>query len=397
MPKPKRDLPPTLPSVTPPPAEPMAENHSLFGFSKIGVRGSCPGSAWMEQALPEPKGSDERDEGKLLHDRVRLPLGSRSDDLTVEQNEMLERARKFREDMTPPDYWKLDEQQYELRTEAGKLVTWGRVDCVLLPREAGAENCRDGIIIDWKFGYESFPQRIALMQLAGYGVSVLRRHSLPAVRCYAMNPRRNEIMSVAVVPNAGQTYAGIRAIGVSTVVNGIIQIIDSCRDPHAPLVPGPAQCQYCRAYAMCPAVQKELSKLMPIPKETAAVPAVVLGSIGDKLALAKQWVKAAHTFLWEVARSGTEIPGYVMEERSGSRSVKDPTLARKRLAPHITEEEFVAASKPSVTALERKYVEVGKIRNPERTARDLAAEFNLVLGDALERDPSTWILRRIKE
>jgi hypothetical protein len=351
----------------------------------------------MEQSLPDSKASEEREEGKLLHDRVRAALGTRFDDLTPEQNDMLERARKFRADMTPRDYYALEEQQYELRTEAGKLVTWGRVDLVLLPREVGAPDCRDGIVIDWKFGYETFPKRIALMQLAGYGVSVLRRHSLRAVRCYAFNPRRNEVLSVAVVPNAGSTYEGIPAIGVTTVVTGIMTIIEGCRDPHAPLVPGPAQCQYCRAYAMCPAVQTSLSKLVTIPKETAAVPAVVLGAISEKLELAKGWVKAAKTFLWEVARTGAEIPGYAMEERQGARVVKNAQSAWERLSRFLSQEEFLSAVKVSVTALEEKYVKEGKIRNHKRTAEDLEAEFNLVLGDAIERLPSAWTLRKIKE
>lgn len=369
-------------------------NHSLFGLSLLHRRVLCPGSYWMEMALPD-KQTDEAAEGELLHRHAQGPVGQRSEELTTEQNDLVEDARKFRDSMIPRDSWTQTEALYELRTDAGRLVTWGRLDFVAIPHDLEEGYA---VVIDYKFGYDLLPERATTIQLGGYGAMIIKRTGVKRVLCAAYNPRRHEALKLWVSHAQESHIDGVPNIGVIKVISRIDETIQTCLDPYAALVPGEAQCKYCRGFAMCPAVNSELRDIELVPQmPTAEITPTILREIADRLALAKKWVKAAHAFLWDVGRGGMRIPGYEMKEVNGARGIDDARKAYQRISNHLTFDEFLRCMKASVTAMEEAYVREGQLREPGRSAKDLAAEFNLVMGDAIKREPSTWRLQRTKE
>jgi hypothetical protein len=225
-----------------------------------------------------------------------------------------------------------------------------------------------------------------------------KRHQLKRVLCIAFNPRRKEARRMWVTHENLSHIDAIPNLGIIRIVDGIDETIKQCLDPYAPLVPGEEQCTYCRGFAMCPAVNSEFRDLEVVPMmPTSEVVPTMLGELAKRVALGTKWVKEAKAYLWDVARAGTKIPGYEMREINGSRSIEDAILAYQRLSSHLSLHEFLACMRPSITKMEEAYVAEGKIREPDRTAPDLEAEFNMVLGNAIKREPSNWRLVKAKE
>lgn len=104
--------------------------------------------------------------------------------------------------------------------------------------------------------------------------------------------------------------------------------------PGAPLVPGPKQCQWCKAAPVCRAlkdhavaVAREEFAVLPPDHLTPAE----LGELLPKLKVMESWAESVRQYAYTLAASGTTIPGYKLVSGNANRAWADETAVADTL------------------------------------------------------------------
>lgn len=212
---------------------------SLTSPSNLERRAACPGSARLEEGLPDEQTAESR-EGADLHsfkahpeyDRTLLSpafreLLGRADELDQQIFATVIQAEKI-----------LDSEEYVERRESE--VSWdgmvGHIDLIrTYPRRSIA------IIRDAKFGHIPTERAEANLQLRGYAAMCEEDTVYVAIT----QPRASY--------NARVTLARYTHKDILAARHEIGNIIEASNYPDAPLNPG-MHCRYCKARAFCPAL-----------------------------------------------------------------------------------------------------------------------------------------------
>lgn len=218
------------------------------------------------------------------------------------------------------------------------------------------------LVLDYKFGRNPVPQAAANYQL--YALAAL---------------------AFELYPDVAEVYAGILQPYVSRSEPRVLMLtradeeglrqfvynaLDAAEAPGARLVPGEAQCRYCRAAASCPALSRQVSALAPLERWELWSPEQRRRA-WDAARLARKYCEAIERKVRADLEAGVEIPGLVLGEGKASFAVQDAQAAFSILSGElgVSAEEFTGCCKVGITPLDKLVHAKLKEREPKQTTK----------------------------
>lgn len=221
--------------------------------SNLFRRALCPGSARMEEGLPDEDSVESR-EGDLLHHYQAHPEYVRSV-LKPPQRDLLKLAKeledKFFETVESNFGVKASVQRREFETWFENVSGHPDVARRYLEKSLTA-------ILDYKFGYKIVERAELNLQLRCYA-SMVEPSDLATLQ-------KPETVVVAIVqPRLSYseriTMAKYTRSDIEQAQQQIRSILEASEHPDAPLVAGEEQCRYCKAKLICSAYRQMLSQI----------------------------------------------------------------------------------------------------------------------------------------
>lgn len=219
----------------------------VISASNIFRRKLCPGSARMETGLADTD-NDYSTEGTMLH--ALFLTGLRPPYLTPDQRDALDLADKLANDFfaklcednqipSGAGYTEEREQDMMLRGSAGQELYPGHADVIRTWPEYSVRG-----VVDVKFGFTEVEHAADNTQTASYAAMKQQSDPVDKTGVAIIQPRNFGPRSTAAIYDRS---------GIPKAVAELERIVAATAAPDAPLVPGTAQCQYCKAKAKCPA------------------------------------------------------------------------------------------------------------------------------------------------
>ena len=218
------------------------------------------------------------------------------------------------------------------------------------------------LVLDYKFGRHAVASAAANYQL--YALAAL---------AFELYPRVEEVYAGILQPYVSRSEprvllltraeeAGLRRF--------VANALDAAEAPGAKLVPGEAQCRYCRAAASCPALSHDVAALAPLERWELWTPEQRRRA-WDAARLAKKYVEAIERKVRADLEAGVEIPGLVLGEGRATFSIHDAQAAFSLVnsALGITAEEFTACCKVNISPLDKLVHEKLKSSEPKQTTK----------------------------
>ena len=313
--------------------------------------------------------SPEAEEGTALHKAVET---GRVLGLTEEQQDLVHRALSF-----------IGNVMFELLGGSGNIafeqpisvpgVGDGHADIVLT-----SDDLMTIVVIENKFGRNPVAAKSAPIQAAYYacGIGHLETKRIGIV----YHVRSGTQYRVIITPeDYEETLATLKGV------------VDRAMEENAPRVPGPEQCQYCRAIGTCPEIHKELSTVIrpDVVDPQAIARALPFCSVAEK---AVSEIKRAAKRLLQMDPQA--IPGWKLVRRQESREIPDPNKAYVAMGGSLTPQEFVSCVDVSVTKLEKAWTEKRAVGTTQKEAK---ASFNAVMANVIQRGHEYDMLVRSDE
>ena len=224
--------------------------------SNLFRRALCPGSARMEEGLPEEDSELSR-EGQLLHDYSAHPEYNRAM-LKPNQKDLVDLADKLSQTVidrveAEAGYSEDEKTDYAEKTmELGEHGEFGTPDFARYYM-ADSGNRITALVIDRKFGFNVVERAELNLQLRAY--AVLAYDFADARRCLP-----KEVYVAIVQPRAPYderiTLANYFPTDIEAATEQIFGILKESNRPEAQLVAGEEQCRYCKAKMICPAFKE---------------------------------------------------------------------------------------------------------------------------------------------
>jgi hypothetical protein len=230
---------------------------------------------------------------------------------------------------------------------------------------------RRAVVIDYKFGRSEVDEASRNDQLIWLAILTFTNYNVDAITVGIVQP-------LCGVPSV-HTYDSKDLGRLRGRVLSIVRRIDS---PHAPLRAGKAQCKYCKALEICPAVEGKRDAIARIDerqvtKLTNASLLSLLEAVGAVRLLCGRIEDEAVIRLESNPRA---IPGYELSKGGGRRRINDDSAASLRLieAGVLDSDGITAASTIQLGELQRMVQEYNEVGPKE--AREIVRK---TLGDAI--------------
>ena len=339
--------------------------HHPISPSRLARREQCPGSLQMEEPLPAVE-TAEGERGRLLHERV---VSGDLAGLEPVEVEAVEECRAMVADAKAAGWQVEHEVKLTLTGADGAVLSYGYADALATSADGTAAR-----VYDWKFGRGEVAPAAANLQTGAYAIMALQR--APAVQ---------RVDVYVVQPFVGPPQcAGFTRAEARQVVPRLLGIFAAATAPGMMLRAG-AECTYCRARALCPALARQSDALVKAPAADLADP-VRLSALLDA------W-HAAKTRGYEVERlarayalaNGGNVGSYALKDGAKRRTIQDAQkafeavqdvlpvsamLALVDVPPGQFESAFAAAWKAQEPAGEKRTLVAGK-KEFERRLKDL--------------------------
>ncbi|MFI3244262.1 MAG: DUF2800 domain-containing protein [Akkermansia sp.] len=284
---------------------------SASGIERMAL---CRGSWLAEQACPAVADSQDALDGTRLH--MHMEHGT-----LPESEEEADAVRWCRETEAAlvaellGDAIPTREQRLWLNGPDGKKALSGQADVVYVA---------DGrhLIIDYKFGRGDVAEAKSNKQLLALAVLLHDMYDATA---------GNEYYCAILQPFASRQCPQVvryTAIQLTEAREQLLALIESAKDPNAPLRPSVKACKYCRAAATCPAVVNTMTRVTS--SELVAWKKATPAQKSEIYALAKQaegWAKRVLALAKSELVAGGSLPGYKLGKGKQSFKVTEPTEA----------------------------------------------------------------------
>lgn len=347
---------------------PPTKHHHL-GPSKFPAWKLCP--CFESDPAPREDATEGTRQHAALESILRGGSGDSLADLSTDGAEAVQWAadyiRTLAGELPIQPETRLEYRAPDAFAQGGNSVLYhGTADAIII---RGTGNHAD--LIDYKSGADDFDHR---PQLAGYALALFSmRTRLKVIRCHVLYGRVQHVDSWSL------TQADAAA--------QVLPVIEAHQNP-ARQPSACAYCGMCAARATCPALTatagtvakaEELeAEFLPALRDPSALTDPATAS--KALTLARQvstWADGIRKAVTELAKDGTPVPGYRIQERKGSPDLIDPTEAAERLdLPALV---FFQAGKWSIPKLADQYAKANGI--PKSRAR---AEVEEKLSDILK-------------
>ena len=277
----------------------------------------CPGRFQMEQGQPDqvsPAASAGTRIHKWLEETSNGVVPAALPDEELIMAEACERDRRTVMRWVWPDNTDLCDEITEHRMWYRRKRFSGMADLV-------AHVDGHYLILDYKTGPVPVPEAEVNWQLKALSALVYRLYPARAITRAIVQP----LCGGPTIATAEGTVA------LNKLRREVLDVLRKAESPDAVLRPGTAQCKYCKAKPICPALHEQgfaLSKLGPVEALTPDQ----MGEAMDKLGMVKTMVKALEGRAKELLTAdGNSIPGWKLREGSRRRSVENSTDAVQAL------------------------------------------------------------------
>lgn len=302
--------------------------HHKYSPSRLQQLKECPGSARMQEGLPDVK-TPEADEGTMLHEHV---ARRNLDGLNAEQESLVRECLAFLDRMIAEGGEGV-QVFYEVRLEikkGAKVLTWGTADVVLIYPNGKAK------VIDWKFGRTPVTEAARNLQLASYALGVMQKYGVKEVEVFVFQPRIHAVTSYNFTkPDA--------------IAHNIGLVIYAAEEKRLVLNAGDA-CRYCLAKSICPAFRAEFASLDAAPSRDLSDPATLL-DYWEKSKVVERFIKEIKEAVEAYVEEHGDLGGWKIKEKPGNREITDVPGLAERLSDLLTPREFATACKVSVTSI----------------------------------------------
>jgi hypothetical protein len=319
--------------------------HHKYSPSKLKNLAICPGY------LSSDTSSEAAEEGTMLHECCET--GILPKDLTDEQKHCVKVCMDYVADLTAGAAAHLREQRLVVLDGATAGTTDGLV----------VESVEHVHLYDYKFGRLSV--EAAETNLQGWSYAVGAFDAYPAaerVTVHFLQPRRDEVSQ----------HTFTRAADYDRMASKIATVIllteRNCERPET-YHPQHGNCLWCGRKAECPRVAELTAALVSATHNTLTLPTVmvpaqmttielvnaldVCGIIKDHVT---KWVDMVKAEALQRTKDGQQVGDYVLERRSGKRTITDPIAASAILAADygFTQVDVSACVTMSVTEMEKQ-------------------------------------------
>jgi hypothetical protein len=306
----------------------------------------------------DPHGSEAADRGTYIHELIELrsrllqyPDGVDQD--AVNQTEYaLQQTEQICIDNGILPEWVEYETPLILLDDNFNEITFGTAD-VFAP----------GVLIDYKTGEKHDYHA----QMAVYALAAMRSTMRDSCRVYLVYTRLQEIDSFSFTREEAES-----------IVNPIVAAVNNPAKIPVPC----SYCKWCADRLECPAINKravavamgrEDWELKNYHSSQILNPCEMSKAL-DLARLLETWCKSVKAKATEMVLSGSDIPGYVLTERSGAREIIDTQAAfvRSELSP----EQFITACDIKLTKLEELYQSAHPDLKKAQAKRELASKLD---------------------
>lgn len=319
---------------------------SASGMERIAL---CPGSWRAEINAPPEEESEYAVEGTMLHNVLAGTLAD--DDLTDEQQWIVSRCRQIEAEVLEAVGVDLTYTEREVRlwSQTGDAVHYsGKPDAMYWDGRGRA------VVIDYKTGRGEIAPAERNQQMRALAVLAAAHTESTDSYVALVHPRYR------AADGQPATIARYGSDDLDMARAEIAASLDAALNIDAPRVPGPAQCRYCKAKAICPEARETALTLLPQPMSIEDLPATLATLTGEEyatilpqLATAKKIITAIESAARKYIADGNAIPGYRVGEGKERRNITDPQAAYSALADVLTPEQFAACCSVALGKLEK--------------------------------------------
>ena len=336
---------------------------SASGFARYFL---CNGTFLMEQRHGKDNSSDISRSGDKIHHV--LETGKGHENLTpreldlcrsCEEHTLTAKEMVFKGEEPDGEY-------KEQRLWSPKKIYSGQSDLTVFrpPRF---------LVIDYKTGPSPVPHAKDNLQLKALAALTYQNYKKTGCK---------EVVACIIQPLAGPpTYHLYSEDELKKAVRWASSLVRRITKGEPKLKAGSAQCKYCKAKAVCPALKSEAESLSQVKPLESLTPTQV-GDILDRAAAVKGFIKDLEQKAKDMLEADpSSISGYELREGAKRRSIKDSTHAISAILMSgvIDEMEMTRCVKVELGKLESAVSGIGGISLPQ--ARQLVAS---IIGDKIE-------------
>lgn len=324
--------------------------HDLLAPSAAVTWLNCPGAAALQETLPPEESSPYADEGTRAHEQaaraVSAVFSARAYEPTTEDEDMIRHAagwanllyRMFARKM--PVVWAA-ERPLDISGITGRPGAHGTADFLAVSVDGTL------LIADYKYGMGVEVQAEQNPQLSIYALAAMDELdaavSISHVRLVIYQPRIDSEAKVYDWDLEKLADFRARVMGAARRASALLGDANATKF----LVPGEAQCRFCRAKGVCPALREKTKEIIAADFDTIAEPAAEQGALRlpetpEQIAKAlnwvgpiEQWCAAVRATAQSRLEQGEDVPGYkLVAGRKGPRKWADGaenTIKRMRI------------------------------------------------------------------
>lgn len=334
----------------------MTQHAELFSPSKAARRLACPGSARMEHGLVDTP-SQYAEEGSAAHHLAQVCLEKGENAVRYKGRRIVKVNGSFGSILQAGskrnDGWEINLEMVEA------VQTY--LDYVRNRPAGGTPLVETRVTITPEcFGTADFIYAIPFGALYvddykhGVGVTVSPEWN-PQALSYALgavyaSPYDHDVVHVSIIQPRAREGSGIKSWNLPVAElykwrdNVLLPGIERCKLPDAPLASG-SHCKFCKAYGMCPEVNKEVTAMMQIHAPAGLPnPALLtneqLAAILDKKDMASSWLNEVEALAFRKIESGENVPGYKVVSGRNSRDWTDPGQAETFLESVLADRAY---------------------------------------------------------
>lgn len=368
--------------------------HCLYGPSSLERRYLCPGSAALEENLPDTT-SDEARSGTRIHAAIAGYVqhkksgekGLHVAPLTDEaESDIYYRATDWLEAEMQAQGWDWSQVSAEVPLEFSDAfgpLYWGTADVLVV--DDASEMLT---VIDWKTGFLEVAEAKDNWQGAAYALAAMSEHPGYSCRVVFRNPRTGS--------SSETTYA---ADDYYTLCSSVVQVIARSKEQNAPRVFGEAQCRYCKAAAQCVcpeylASQYAVAKIGETTMRLADMSDGILAEYYQRCKLVARATEAIEAEMRRRIEERGEVAGYRIKKVSGGFDCADLPALYTAVGDVLEQGEFLGCCKVSVSDLRDLWAKKAKDQGVSPSLKAAKDEFMLNVANLLqERSPRMWIIK----
>jgi hypothetical protein len=316
-------------------------------------------------------------EGTKLHLATE---GKEAGELDTEQQQCIEKAAEYADNVTPPGWEAHTEIKLEVWAYAGfSRITYGTADYVAI------SPCKKyAVLIDWKFGRVAVPEPAVNWQARLYAVGVQQKYGVEKVEAHIFQPRSYGHYTPAVFGKEdliGFAAQYELAVNMSKLPGLYLSTGDSCK--------------YCRALSVCPAAILDAREADALGSSIYPLAPDAAPELYDLAGRVSSWAKELQREFYDMVNA-EKVPGYYLQSKKGNRFIDDLEAGYNAVKDNLTREAYESAIKQTLTigTVEKLCIESLCDRHPElkkKDAREIVAD---LLAPVTKRKDDTFTIKK---